>query len=34
MKNEYIDAITKELKESNDIELLDFIYQLLVKSKK
>lgn len=33
MKNEYIEAITKELNESNDIELLDFIYQLLVKSK-
>lgn len=32
MKAEYIKAITKQLKESNDIGLLDFIFQLLIKS--
>lgn len=34
MKNEYIEAITKELERCDDIELLDFIHQLLVKSRK
>lgn len=32
MKAEYIKAITKQLNESNDIGLLDFIFQLLIKS--
>lgn len=34
MKTEYIEAITKELEKCDDIELLDFMYQLLVKSLK
>ena len=33
MKEQYIEAINKELQETNDIELLDFIFQLLVKSR-
>lgn len=34
MKAEYIKAITKLIGESNDIGLLDLIYQLLMKSNK
>lgn len=33
MKQEYIQAIDKLMTENEDIGLLDFIYQLLVKSK-
>lgn len=33
MKEQYIEAINKELQETNDIELLDLIFQLLVKSR-
>lgn len=33
MKKEYIEAINREMKNTNDIELLDLIFQLLVKSR-
>ena len=33
MKHEYIEAINKLLEECNDIELLDLIHQLLIKSR-
>ena len=33
MKNEYITQIDTLLSECGDIELLDFIYKLMVKSK-
>ena len=32
MQNEYIDSIINLIRECNDIELLDFIMQLLQKS--
>lgn len=32
-KQEYISAINNLLQESNDIELMDFIFQLLLKTK-
>lgn len=32
MQKEYIDAITKELEQCDDVALLDFILQLLQKS--
>lgn len=33
MKQEYIDAINKLLEECNDIELLDLVHKILIKSK-
>jgi len=33
MKQEYIEKITAQLQECDDIELLDLIEQLLIKSK-
>lgn len=34
MREEYIQAISKRLEDCQDIRLLDFIFQLLVKSAK
>lgn len=34
MKEEYIEYINKQLEKCEDIELLDLIFQLLVKSNK
>jgi hypothetical protein len=31
-KKEYIDAINKAMKRTNDVPLLDLIYQILLKS--
>lgn len=33
-KDEYIDAICKLMQESEDLALIDLVFQLLVKSKK
>lgn len=33
MKQEYIEKITKEIKETNDLMLLDLVYKILVKTK-
>ena len=33
LKQEYISAINNLLQESNDIELMDFVFQLLQKAK-
>lgn len=33
MKQEYIEAINKLMTESEDVELLDFVFQLMLKSK-
>lgn len=32
IKNEYIEEINKELKKTNDLELLSLIFKILVKS--
>lgn len=34
MKKEYIKAIVKELEKCNDIAVIDFMYQLIVKLNK